>query len=224
MATDNGDHVAKIEIRRLVLAELTPAKTVVFDAFAGKGEMWAAVWRHAAGYVGCDEYWPDDARTMFVSDNRRVLRAIDLAPFTCFDLDAYGDPWTAAIIIAARRPRLTRGQRLGLVVTDGGWLGFAMSGRLAPAMRLATGITPERLGLAQLGVTKHQTTAAGRAQTKAARVKRFDDLVTRASQRIAQQMGGHIVKEWRAVSAHTPETHGSHMRYRGLVIEGAPGG
>jgi hypothetical protein len=29
---------------------------------------------------------------MFCANNRRVIRAIDLAPFSIFDLDSYGSP------------------------------------------------------------------------------------------------------------------------------------
>jgi hypothetical protein len=104
-AVDNHAHSAadKAEIRRLVLEAVGPGSRV-FDAFAGTGQMFAKAWKGAGGYVGCDMRFVRDDRTAFVADNRRVLRAIDLAPFNVFDLDAYGSPWEQVLIIAARRP------------------------------------------------------------------------------------------------------------------------
>lgn len=92
--TDNapGRVKAKIELRGEVLAWIGPDQAQVFDAFSGDGGMHAAVWHAAAGYVGCDEKWYRDERTTFVADNRRVMRAIDLARFNVFDFDAYGAP------------------------------------------------------------------------------------------------------------------------------------
>ncbi len=95
---------AKAQLRHNVLDEIGAGHAKVFDAFAGDGAMWRAVWRQAGAYVGCDATWYRDERQVFVADNRRVLRAIDLAPFNVFDLDAYGSPWEQAMIIAARRP------------------------------------------------------------------------------------------------------------------------
>ena len=91
---------AKITIRRNVLAEVGAEHASVFDAFAGEGRMHAAVWCEAARYVGCDTRFFTDDRPAFVADNRRVLRAIDLAAFNVFDLDSYGSPWEQAYIIA----------------------------------------------------------------------------------------------------------------------------
>jgi hypothetical protein len=186
---------AKVEIRQRVLDELTPAKTVVFDAFAGTGLMWSAVWQQAAGYVACDERWHEDARCCYVADNRRVLRCIDLAPFTCFDLDAYGSPWEQALIIAARRPRLRRGERLGLVVTEGTSLSTRF-GRWPAALRQATGL---KRSAADVGA-----------------MHLHDDLITRALARLVRQMGGRLVRQWRSVGKSAAQ-----VRYVGVVIEGS---
>ena len=64
--------------------------------------MYSAVWKDTALYTGCDQKLQHDGRLMFCADNRRVLRAIDLAPFSIFDLNSYGSPWVQAIIIADR--------------------------------------------------------------------------------------------------------------------------
>src|SRR5262245_40886437 len=80
----------------------------------------ANVWYQANHYCGCDEkFFPKDDRLMFVADNKRVLRAIDLSRFNIFDLDGYGVPWAQAQIIAARR-KVTPGEKIGLVLTEGG--------------------------------------------------------------------------------------------------------
>ena len=184
---------AKVEVRQRVLNALTPARAVVFDAFAGTGQMYEAVWHAAAGYVGCDERWHADDRRCFVADNRRVLRCIDLAPFTCFDLDAYGSPWEQALIIAARRPRLALGERLGLVFTEGTSL-YTRFSSVPHAMREAAGLLPA----VSLG--------AGRLH---------DALIARAVRGVVRRMGGAVVKEWRAVGVT-----GAQMRYIGVVVEG----
>lgn len=184
---------AKVEIRRRVLEALTPEKAHVFDAFAGPGLMFTEVWSRAAGYVGCDERWHADDRCCFVADNRRVLRCIDLAPFTCFDLDAYGSPWEQAIIIAARRPRMKAGERLGLVLTEGTSL-YTRFSSIPKAMRQAAGLLPS----VALG--------AGRLH---------DELITRALRGVVRRMNGRIVQQWGALG-----TSGAQMRYLGAVIEG----
>ena len=71
-----GGKSAKVEIRQNVLDAI--GRTAhVFDAYAGSGEMFREVWKHAAGYVGCDTEWCRDGRTLFVCDNRRVMRSIE---------------------------------------------------------------------------------------------------------------------------------------------------
>jgi hypothetical protein len=183
---------AKVEIRQLVLAALEPDRTSVFDAFAGAGLMFSEVWRHAARYVGCDEQWHRDDRCCFVADNRRVMRCIDLAPFNCFDLDAYGSPWEQAVILATRRPRLKPGERIGLVITEGSHL-RTMFSFVPMAMRQAAGIAPS----GQLG--------AGR---------RHDELIARALQGVVTKMGGRIARQWKAVGVT-----GAKMRYLGVIVE-----
>jgi hypothetical protein len=189
---------AKVEIRQHVLDALTPARTVVFDAFAGTGLMWSAVWQQAAGYVACDERWHADARCCYVADNRRVLRCVDLAPFTCFDLDAFRSPWEQALIIAARRPRLRRGERLGLVLTEGTW------------MKTRTGWPA---ALRQLTGIKRSATNVGVRCTVA-----HDELIARALGRVVRQMGGRLVRQWQAIGKT-----GAQVRYLGVVIEGSAG-
>jgi len=193
--TDNAHFglKAKIEIRRHILETLTPAYAVVFDAFAGSGVMWGEVWKGAADYVGCDETWHSDERCCYVADNRRVLRCIELKRFTCFDLDAYGSPWEQALIIAARRPPLVAGERLGLVLTEGSSL-YTRFSAVPYAMRQAAGLLP--------------AIALGAG-------KMHDELITRAVRGVVRRMHGVIVKEWRALGAT-----GAQVRYIGVVIEG----
>lgn len=127
--TDNNPQAfrAKVAIRRNVLAAIG-ADAAVFDAFAGGGEMYSAVWKDAKFYTGCDQKPQRDGRLMFCADNRRVMRAIDLAPFNCFDFDSYGSPWVQAIILADRR-RVTAGELVGLVLTEGA--GFVLCRKLS---------------------------------------------------------------------------------------------
>ncbi|WP_028167570.1 hypothetical protein [Bradyrhizobium elkanii] len=129
---------AKVLIRRNVL-EAVGRDVEVFDAFAGSGEMYREVWRQAAGYVGCDQKWFRDERCAYVADNRRVLRAIDLAPFSIFDFDAFGSPWEQMLIVAARR-KVAAGERLGVVLTEGSMINLKQGG-LPKALGAAAGLT-----------------------------------------------------------------------------------
>jgi hypothetical protein len=169
-----GGKAAKVEIRRSVVDALGgPAR--VFEAFAGAGGLYRAIWRiSVASYVGCDQRWYQDERRAFVADNRRVLRAIDLSAFNLFDLDAYGSPWEQATIIAARR-KLAAGERVGLVVTEG--LGSAYRNGVVPhAVTLLVGARNRTLAGAALNARRadmHKAIFAELAQRMGARVERF---------------------------------------------------
>ena len=183
---------AKIAIRRNVLVEVGAEHPSVFDAFAGEGRMHAAVWCDAAHYVGCDTRFFTDNRPAFVADNRRVLRALDLAAFNLFDLDSYGSPWEQAYIIARRR-KLRAGERLGLVITEGTGLASKLN-TMSAAMALLAGTRTHVVGLPRM----------------------LDNIIDRALRRVAAMMGGTIKRRWQAKGYY-----GSRMTYIGLVIEGA---
>jgi hypothetical protein len=183
---------AKAELRQNVLDSMD-GPVEVFDAFAGSGEMWRRVWHKAAAYVGCDTTWYRDERLVFVADNRRVLRAIDLAPFNIFDLDAYGSPWEQAIIIAARRP-VRPGERIGLVLTEGSGLKLKLGGYPA-ALRVLSGLRGKPVGGAR-----------GR-----------HELTDRAISSLCRSMGTTVLRRWQAIGKT-----GAAVAYVGLVIEGLP--
>lgn len=194
---------AKVTIRRNVLdavwgADRKPDNTPrVFDAFAGTGEMFAAVWSPCV-YVGCDTKYTPDSRTMFCADNRRVMRAIDLAPFNVFDFDAFGSPWHQALILADRR-KVQPGERIGVVLTNGD--GYALTVRanmpLPYAMRELTGL---------------RGTVAG--------LNRQDDYIDGLLMKgLARRMRCNVLKTWRAV-----RKSGAKVRYIGMVLEGLSDG
>jgi hypothetical protein len=84
------------------------------------GEMWKNVWREAASYAGVDkDYRWGDERTRYIGDSYIVARSIDLQPFNVFDVDPFGSPWQAMLILAARR-RWAKNERGAVIVTDGG--------------------------------------------------------------------------------------------------------
>lgn len=118
---------AKIDLRRRVLEHVSPAH--VLDVFCGQvGEMWQRAWFDAESYLGIDREWRiEDRRRRMVCDNRIALRALDLQAFNIFDLDAFGQPWEHAIILAARR-RWAPGEIGAMVLTDGGKLYTQRSG------------------------------------------------------------------------------------------------
>lgn len=187
---------AKIALRVNVIEAIGPDRAVVFDAFAGSGEMFRGVWRRASAYVGCDSDadWRDE-RCLFVADNRRVLRSLDLAPFTVFDFDAFGSPWEQAIIVAARR-RVKSAEQIGIVLTEGSGLNLKQGG-LPNTIRELTGLRARMPGLARWQ----------------------DDIVDRCVAALAARFRCRVVKRWQAV-----RRQGSSMFYIGLVLEGLPDG
>lgn len=183
---------AKALLRRNVLDEIGADRARVFDAFAGRGEMWRHVWRKASWYVGCDqEYWSIDERRAFVADNRRVMRCTDLTTFNIFDFDAFGSPWEQAIIMAARRP-VAAGERIGLVFTDGTNLDLSMGGLAAPLRELA-GFIGIPAGLA----------------------RSHDEIVDRALHGLFTRMRVKPMRRWEASGAT-----GAKVKLIGIVVEG----
>lgn len=190
--TDNNPQAfrAKVAIRRNVLDAIGRGANV-FDAFAGSGEMYSAVWKDAKHYTGCDQKPQRDGRLLFCADNRRVMRAIDLKPFSIFDFDSYGSPWVQAIILADRR-RVAAGELLGLVLTEGA--GFAYKSNIVPeAIAVLTGL---RTGI--VGLSKKQ-----------------DAVIDKAIAGLARRMGCSVEKRWQAEGRT-----GAAMRYIGLVFKG----
>lgn len=182
---------AKTELRRLVLEEIGRDNAFVFDAFAGDGKMYEAVWRQAAAYCGCDLVWYRDDRLAFVADNRRVLRAVDLAHYNIFDLDAYGSPWEQALIVADRRP-IAPSERIGVLLTEGSGFNLKLGG-MSLALRTLAGL-------------KKGVAGAARQQ---------DDVINMAIVGLCRRMKATVVRRWQA----TGKT-GASMRYIGLVLEG----
>lgn len=193
--TDNtpAAHKAKVEIRELVLEAIGCEQARVFDAFAGEGMLWRAVWHRAADYIGAElRFLRDDPRPLYCCKNERVLRCIDLQPWNVYDLDAYGAPWEQATIIAARR-KVSPGERIGMVLTDGTTLSMLM-GTLPTPMAFLAGFKTKRLP----GVIKSR-----------------DELLTRCILGMCKRMNCSIVSRWQANS-----TLGARMNYIGLVLEG----
>jgi hypothetical protein len=184
---------AKVEIRQRVMGEIGgPEKARVFDVFAGPGVMWAEVWKHAAHYVGCDQEWFRDDRLVYVADNVRVLRCVDLSPFNIFDLDAFGSPWEQALIIAARR-RVAKGERIGFIFTEGTSLKTRF-GQLPKAMSQAAGISAN----GNMGIGRWH-----------------DEIIARSINGVLRRMNCVMVKQWKAIGLT-----GAQVRYIGVVAEG----
>jgi len=185
---------AKVAVRRLMLAAIGADKARVFDAFAGSGAMFRAVWHQATAYTGCDlRHFGgvlDTHRKAFVADNLRVLRAVDLAAFNVFDFDAYGTPWKAMTILAARR-RLLPGEQIAIVLTDG---------------------APMR---ARLGAIEAQLAAMAGVDTRLTGMSlRWRELTARALAEAARRMGGSV-REF-----HVANTGSRPILYSGTVIVG----
>ena len=130
---------AKRTLRRNVLERVEPAR--VFDVYCGPdGDMWSNVWRDAADYIGCDLEWkPEDPRRRYVGDSLRVLRAVDLSGYNVFDIDAFGSPWEATLILLARR-KWAKGERGAVVFTDGSGMKTRFGDCIPGALRELVGV------------------------------------------------------------------------------------
>jgi hypothetical protein len=176
-----------LAIRRAVMEALdAPAR--VFEAFAGTGVLYRAIWREATGYVGCDRRYFRDGRKVFVADNRRVMRVIDLGAFNLFDLDAYGSPWEQAVILAARR-KVEPGERIGIVVTEGSGLNY--KNNIVP--RAVTDLTGLRDGVA-VGLNQKRDQVHARILAELAR--RMNATVAGRWQAMARRARRWFIWEW----------------------------
>jgi len=186
-----GAKRAKVELRQNILDAIGADQARVFDAFAGAGLMFDAVWHQAARYVGCDARWHQDGRTAYVADNQRVLRAIDLTQFNVFDFDAYGAPWDQLTLLGVHRP-LKAGERVGIVLTEGTWL-KTRTGLIPHALRRAAGLTFKTPILSAEG---------------------YDELIGRALNGVIERMGGRVARRWRARGL-TP----ARVQYIAVILE-----
>jgi hypothetical protein len=191
--TDNhaGAIKAKVEIREHVLKAIGADKAYVLDAFCGvDGVMHAKVWARAKSYVGIDQEWPRDARAVFVGDNRRILRCIDLEPFNVIDLDSHGSPWEQAVIVAHRRA-WKKGERVAFVLTDASGLKLVFD-RLPKATSYLSGL-PQRMRGSFYG-----------------RELVFDACIDG----LMKIIGGRVIDQWRAT-----RHHGAAATYAGIIVD-----
>lgn len=155
-------HPKKVELRRLVLEHIRPAR--VFEAFSGLGDMWSGAWRDAQSYTGCDirPLTLDEPMARMCCDNLVALRCLDLSLFNVFDFDAFGSPWDQVLVLANRR-KWKRGERGALVLTDGssmkiryGELPHSMARLVGCGTKCSakTGVAEEMQRLALLGFAK----------------------------------------------------------------------
>lgn len=187
---------AKIKIREYVYCATRAEQNRVLDVFCGvDGLMYKHVWKRCALnehglYVGIDQEWPRDERRVFVGDNRRILRAIDLDDFNIFDLDSHGAPWEQAVIIAHRR-EWKRGERVGFVFTDASGLKLVFD-RLPKATSYLSGLPQRTRG------------------SFYARELVFDACLDG----LMKIIGGKVVDQWRAT-----RHHGAAATYAGIIVE-----
>lgn len=191
--TDNtvGALPAKVEIRQRLLNAIRPENAAVFDAYGGEGQLHRIVWSQANHYAGCDLKWYRDDRLMFVADNRRVMRVLDLRRFNIFDFDSWGSPWEMVVILCARRP-VAAGERIGIALTEG------------TSLKARMGALP--FALAHL---------AGFAPTTAGVSRSLDMVIDRAIAEMARRLKCRLVHRWQAYGKS-----GAKMRYIGVVLEG----
>lgn len=185
---------SKALIRRNVLEHLGADACRVLDCYCGPtGEMWSRVWQNAASYTGIDKEWRGlaDPRRRLVGDTTLLLRAIDLGPFNVFDVDCYGCPWPAMLMIQHHKV-WEPGERGAVIITDGAFIKSALGGM------------PHALAQA-LGRTS-RTSIAGR--------KSYDEIRRLALQRWLDAQRLEPIAGWQAQIRK-----GSQMYYGALVFE-----
>jgi hypothetical protein len=186
---------AKTELRAHLLDAFPRAR--VFDAFAGDGEMFRAVWHLADRYVGCDTRFVWDDRRTYVGDNRILMRALDLTPYNIFDLDAFGNVWEQ-IVLLARVRQLAPGERIGIAYTDGTPRAMAL---LSHPKALVNLVGPgAKMGLRAWSLEEHER------------------LAILACEEAARRMGGNVERHWVAPRP----TGGGPGQFYGAFIVAAP--
>lgn len=209
--TDNGElaraaKVAMVAMRQHVLALVNPAR--VFDAFCGEtGQMHAEVWHRADSYLGCDRAWRvTDTRRRLIGDSLLALRAIDLGAFNVFDLDTYGGPWEAALILAARR-RWKPGEVGAVVLTDGLDMKLKFGGRTRAIEALLgtnpTANTDKARESVQHGLLRAWTSRAGVVPLKLWRARGFSG----QTGGIAMMYSAIVFEGARRPTAHRASAH-----------------
>jgi len=142
----------KEHLRSEVLARVSPSR--VLDVYAGRGEMWSAVWHRAGRYLGVDRrMWrSDEPHNRLVMDNMRALEVLDLSAFNIFDIDAYGEPWSRARLISGRR-KWAPGEQGAMLFTDGTSLKIRFGQMPKSALRLIP--TPQDIGIRDVTEEAH---------------------------------------------------------------------
>lgn len=132
----------KVDLRTRVFGFIPESQAHVLDCYCGlDGLLYDAVWRRAASYCGIDTEWHiSDPRDRYVGDCMRVLRAIpthELSRFNIFDMDPWGEPWPALVMIAKRR-HWAAGELGAVTLTDGSETKLRF-GRSSDAVKFLTG-------------------------------------------------------------------------------------
>ncbi len=140
--------------------------------------------------------WYQDERAAYVADNRRLMRTIDLNDFNVFDFDAYGSPWEQCLILGARR-EMRKGEKIGLVITDGTNMNLKLGG-LPVALSLLTGLKQEK--------GKAKISGAG---------KQHNEISDMAIRKIEEMLNAKITHRSPAVGKKV-----SRMRYEAIIFEG----
>lgn len=115
---DNGETIAKIELREWLIEELGGAANCkVCDLYAGQGEMYKACYTQVPRYVGF-ELRPSIQHPRGIEvlrGDNRILWAKNHKGFNFIDSDAYGTPWVLLHDVA----KLQDKGLFAIAITDG---------------------------------------------------------------------------------------------------------
>lgn len=129
--TNNARIDAKIEVRKKTIDIIGCDNARVLEIFCGSGEMYDAVWKDAAYYVGIDKIKFFDNRKTICGDADKALRIVDLNQFNIIDIDAYGSPYDVMNYIIRN---IKFDDKLCFIVTDGVDMDMRM-GRICAGIR-----------------------------------------------------------------------------------------
>lgn len=131
---NNTSNPSKHKLRLEAIKDCGERDCRVLELYCGAGEMYKKVWRRSSKYLGVDIEKFNDERETIQGDAVKTISRLDLSKFNTFDIDAYGEPYTAMYELV---------QNLGIVnrdlyfcVTDGSEFTMRM-GTLCRGLRLS---------------------------------------------------------------------------------------
>jgi hypothetical protein len=119
IGVDNSKKDDKLQLRWKMLHRLGGVNgRHVFESHAGHGVMYDGCYQGADSVFRCEIRQECEGPGIYYMPAQWAVRAVDLQPYTIFDIDPYRNPWEIVWVISQRR-KFKKGEKIGFVVTDG---------------------------------------------------------------------------------------------------------